>query len=133
MNGQDFLTNIEPQQRSVAVGFQDTGYQTYKWQLYAFNAAGRSAPAEATSVSAPVMSLVTLATPAIVTTSRRSNDTSTVISILVNANTVIGPAGLVITYPPGITLLTSRRATSTSSVIAILVNKSTIVSINPAP
>jgi hypothetical protein len=133
-NGVDFLTNIAPDLRSVAVGFQDTGYQTYKWELYAFNAEGRSGPSNPQSVTtAPVMSLVTLLTHAIVTTSRRSNDTSSVISILVNANTVIGEGGLVITYPPGITLLTSRRALNTSSVIAILVNKSTTVVINPDP
>lgn len=134
-NGVDFLTNIAPDLRSVAVGFQDTGYQTYEWRLFAFNAEGRSGPSNPQTVtSAPIMSLVTLHTfTGIVTTSRRSNDTSSVISVLVNANQVIGPAGLVITYPPGITLLTSRRATSTSTVIAILVNKSTVVTLNPDP
>jgi hypothetical protein len=133
-NGQDFLTNIAPDLRSVAVGFQDTGYQTYNWQIFAFNAEGRSPPSNLeTTTSAPIMSLVTLNTFAIVTTSRRSNDTSTIVSILVNANTQIGPGGLVITYPPGITLLTSRRAQNTSTVIAILVNRSTNVVINPDP
>lgn len=134
-NGQDFMTNISPDLRSVAVGFQDIGYQTYSWQLYAFNAEGRSPPSNVQTVtSAPIMSLVTLHTfTGIVTTSRRSNDTSSVISILVNANQQIGPGGLVITYPPGITLLTSRRAQSTSTVIAILVNKSTVVTLNPDP
>jgi hypothetical protein len=133
-NGVDFLSGIPPDARSAVVGFQDTGFQTYEWRLFAFNAEGRSGSSNPqTTVSAPVMSLVTMITQAIVTTSRRSNDSSSVISILVNANTVIGPAGLVITYPPGITLLTSRRALSTSSVIAILVNKSTVVVINPDP
>jgi hypothetical protein len=133
-NGVDFMTNIAPDLRSVVVGFQDAGYQNYKWELFAFNAEGRSPPSNPQTVtSAPIMSLVTLSTFAIVTTSRRSNDTSTIVSILVNANTPIGPGGLVITYPPGITLLTSRRAQNTSTVIAILVNKSTNVVINPDP
>jgi hypothetical protein len=134
-NGVDFLTNIAPDLRSVAVGFQDTGYQNYKWELYAFNAEGRSGPSNPQTVtSAPIMSLITLLNfTGIVTTSRRSTDTSSIVSILVNANQQIGPNGLVITYPPGITLLTSRRATSTSSVIAILVNKSTVVTLNPDP
>lgn len=134
-NGQDFMTNISPDLRSVAVGFQDIGYITYSWQLFAFNAEGRSPPSNTQTVtSAPIMSLVTLSNfTGIVTTSRRSNDASSVISILVNANQQIGPAGLIITYPPGITLLTSRRAQSTSTVIAILVNKSTVVTLNPDP
>ena len=133
-NGVDFINNIPPELRSIAVGFQDTGYQTYNWTLFAFNAEGRSGPSNIqTTTTAPVMSLVTLYTDAIVTTSRRANDTSSVVSILVNANTPIGPGGLVITYPPGITLLTSRRAQNTSTVIAILVNKSTNVFINPDP
>lgn len=133
-NGVDFLTNIPPDSRAVAVGFQDAGFQTYDWRLFAFNAAGRSGPSNTQTITtAPVMSLVTLNTGAIVTTSRRATDTSSVVSILVNANTPIGPGGLVITYPPGITLLTSRRAQNTSTVIAILVNKSTAVVINPDP
>jgi hypothetical protein len=134
-NGVDFLTNIAPSLRAVSVGFQDTGYQTYEWRLFAFNAEGRSGSSNPQTVtSSPIMSLVTLHNfTGIVTTSRRSNDTSSVISVLVNANQVIGPAGLVITYPPGITLLTSRRAQSTSTVIAILVNKSTVVTLNPDP
>lgn len=133
-NGQDFLNPISLALRSVTVGFQDQGYQSYEWKLFAFNASGRSEPAVATNISAPIMSLVTLQSfTGIVTTSRRSTDTSTIVSVLVNANQQIGPGGLVITYPPGITLLTSRRALNTSSVIAILVNKSTIVTLNPDP
>lgn len=133
-NGQDFMTNISPDLRSVVIGFQDQGFQQYDFRLFAFNDDGRSPPSNTQSVtSSPVMSLVTLNTLAIVTTSRRSTDTSSIVSILVNANTQIGPGGLVITYPPGITLLTSRRATNTSTVIAILVNKSTNVVINPDP
>lgn len=99
------------------------------YRVFAFNAAGNSEFSN--TVQIPVnQNVVSIKTDAIVTVSRRATDTSTIISILVNANTVIGPGGFEISYPPNMTLLVSRRASNTSSVMAILVNHSTVVLIN---
>jgi hypothetical protein len=105
----------------------DPGNTQLCYDVLAFNSAGKSPPSAQACVTTPVINVVTMKTAAIVTVSHRSTDTSTIIAILVNANTVIGAGGLELTYPPGFTLTVSRRASNTSSVIAILVNKSTNV------
>ena len=100
-------------------------------RMLAFNSSGMSDPSDTACITTPVIDVVTMKTRAIVTTSHRATDTSTIIAILVNASTVIGAGGLELTYPSKYTLTVSRRAGDKSSVISILVNKSTSVIINP--
>lgn len=109
----------------------DPGNTQFCYRVFAFNSAGRSDPSNTACATTPIIDVVTMKTGAIVTVSHRSNDTSSIISILVNQNTVIGAGGLELTYPAKYTLLVSRRATNVSTVIALLVNKSTNVLINP--
>lgn len=111
--------------------FNDPGGVQQCYRLFAFNSTGMSDPSNVACATSPIINVVTMKTAAIVTTSHRATDTSSIIAVLVNANTVIGAGGLELTYPPGFTLTVSRRASNTSSVIALLVNKSTNVLINP--
>ena len=128
----DAITNIPVSAREASeVISNDSGGVQQCYQLFAYNSSGMSDPSNEACATSPIVNVVTLKTQAIVTTSHRSTDTSSIIAILVNKNTVIGAGGLELTYPPGFTLTVSRRAQNTSSVIALLVNKSTNVLINP--
>jgi hypothetical protein len=110
----------------------DSGGVNYCYQIFASHGDPvLSPPSNVACIQSPIIDLVTMKTQAIVLQSRRSTNTSTVISILVNQNTVIGAGGLELTYPPQYTLLVSRRAQNTSTVISILINKSTTLTINP--
>lgn len=128
----DAITNIPISARQAdEIIPGDPGGTQQCYQLFAYNSAGMSDGSNIACATSPIVNVVTMKTQAIVTTSHRSTDTSSIIAILVNANTVIGAGGLELTYPPGFTLTVSRRASNTSSVIALLVNKSTNVLINP--
>jgi hypothetical protein len=128
----DAITNIPPADRYAFELFpNDPGGVQQCYQVFAFNADGLSDPSNTACATSPIIDVVTMKTQGIVTVSHRAQDTSSIIAILVNQNTVIGAGGLELTYPPNYTLTVSRRASNTSSVIAILVNKSTNVLLNP--
>jgi hypothetical protein len=82
---------------------------------------------------APTGLQVSTADGVTVNVSRRAEDTTSVVSVLVNKDEVIGPQGVEIAYPQGTSLNVSRRASNTTSVVSFLVNKSLSVTHNGQP
>lgn len=114
----------------------DMGNRSIAWRVFAYNDAGLSAPSNVAQTTTPaVVTGIDIKTRAglLPLISRRLTDTNTIISVLINANEVLGPQGVEITYPAYLTLNVSRRATNMSSIVAFLVNKSVPVIVNGQP
>ena len=109
---------------------------TYCYQVRSFNAGAPSTPsAEQCAVHAGVRIFIDSGQKVLI--SRRATTTSTLVSILVNADQVVAenmptpPAKEVtVNLRPGIKLIVSRRATTGASTISVLVNQDEVVTVN---